>query len=251
MKNNYVIFHNAANDSYMNSSENFRGAYAASSAVDVYFEAAAVGDNVSGTKGYDKITLVCTTGEEDRAVEQLAAAMSSSKPGTVKIIADDVNSVYACQDITAVTSITLNAVGSWLPVTASTTNTNLTAGDSGKVFFCNPGATMAYTLPTISAALTGWHVTIIATEGIDATATGMDNIINIHAGAGNDDFIGIILDSNDGVGDYAVSGDDYINITDSAGPGSRIDIFCDGSRYYAYGMTNEAAQVKFNNAAAS
>ena len=79
----------------------------------------------------------------------------------------------------------------------------------------------------------------------------MDNIINIHAGAGNDDFIGIILDSNDGVGDYAVSGDDYVNITDSAGPGSRIDIICDGSRYYVYGMTNEAAQVKFNSAAAA
>ena len=250
MNGTFLVFHNDSDDSYMNSSNNFRGADAGTEFVDMYFEAAAVGDNVSGTKGYDKVRLEVLAGKEEAVVEGLGAALAGAK-NPVTIVADDVNSKYCHENIEGVTSITLNAVGSWLPVTASTTNTTLTAGDSGKVFFCNPGATMAYTLPTISAALTGWHITIIATEGIDATATGMDNIINIHVGSANDDFIGIILDSNDGVGDYAVSGDDYINITDSAGPGSKIDIFCDGSRYYAYGITNEAAQVKFNNAAAA
>ena len=61
---NYVIFHNAADDSYMNTTANFRGAYANTETVDIYFKAAAVGNSGDST-GYDKITVVCTNGEED------------------------------------------------------------------------------------------------------------------------------------------------------------------------------------------
>ena len=32
----YLIFHNAADDSYMNTSENFRGCYAATETIDIY-----------------------------------------------------------------------------------------------------------------------------------------------------------------------------------------------------------------------
>ena len=249
MNNNFVVFHAGSDNSYMSSVTNFRGGDVGTAVIDLFFEAAAVGSNVSGTKGYDKVTLTVTGGEEEAALELIGQVMAGGKAMTV--IADDINTKYIHQGITGITSITLSAVGSWLPVTAATSAPTLTAGDSGKVFFTNPAATMTYTLPAISAALTGWNCTFIVTEGIDATATGMDNIVNIHAGAGNDDFIGIILDSNDGAGDYAVAGDDYINITDSAGPGSRIDIICDGSRYYAYGTTNEQAQCLFAASAAA
>ena len=250
MNGTFLVFHNDSDDSYMNSSNNFRGADAGTEFVDMYFEAAAVGDNVSGTKGYDKVRLEVLAGKEEAVVEGLGAALAGAK-NPVTIVADDVNSKYCHENIEGVTSITLNAVGSWLPITSSTAGTTLAAGDSGKVFFVNPGSTTAYTLPTITSALAGWNVKFIVTEGIDAVAGGMDNILNIHVGAGNDDFIGLILDASDGVGDYAVSGDDYINLTDTASPGDRIDIYCDGSRYYAYGVTNEAAQVLFNSAAAS
>ena len=94
----FVLFHNAADDSYMNTVENFRGAYAATETVDVYFNA--VGNGREGA--YDKITVACTNGEEDRAIEELAAAMQRIDP--VVIVADDVNSVYACQNITSVTT---------------------------------------------------------------------------------------------------------------------------------------------------
>ena len=55
MNGTFLVFHNDSDDSYMNSSNNFRGADAGTEFVDIYFEAAAVGDNVSGTKGYDKV----------------------------------------------------------------------------------------------------------------------------------------------------------------------------------------------------
>ena len=97
----FLVFHNAADDSYINSVENFRGAYAATQTVDVYFESPISGS--MGANAYDKITLACTNGEEDRAVEELAAAMTRN--ASVITIADDVNSVYACQNITSVTTI--------------------------------------------------------------------------------------------------------------------------------------------------
>ena len=68
----FLIFHNAADDSYVNSVENFRGAFAATETVDIYFRSALS----EGTSSYDKITVACKNGEEDRAVEQLAAAMT-------------------------------------------------------------------------------------------------------------------------------------------------------------------------------
>ena len=248
---NLLIFIDGANDAYMNSIQNFRGCSMSSDdSIDVFFKAAAVGNDGDNVTGYDKITLACSDEKHKEAMQAIAGAINGAKLPHV-VVADDVNSVYVDDNITSITSITRSATGTWKNVEAVTANLTLTAADSGKTFFCNPAATTAFTLPAITSALKGWCCTIIATEGIDATATGMDNIINIHAGSGNDDFIGIIVDSNDGVGDYAVSGDDYINITDSAGPGSKVEIICDGSRYYAYGVTNEAAQVLFNSAAAS
>ena len=34
----YLVFHNAADDSYVNTVENFKGAYAATETIDIYFE---------------------------------------------------------------------------------------------------------------------------------------------------------------------------------------------------------------------
>jgi hypothetical protein len=93
MKN--LIFHNAADDSYMNTVENFRGAFASTQTVDIYFQAAGAG--VASPGAFDKITVACTNGEEDRAVEQLAGVMAGGS-NPVTVVADDVNSVYACQD---------------------------------------------------------------------------------------------------------------------------------------------------------
>ena len=151
---NYVVFHNAADDSYMNSTANFRGAYATAQTVSVYFKAAAVGNSGDST-GYDKIVLVCTNGEEDRAVEQLAAVMAGNT-NPVTIVADDVNSVYACSDISAVTSITMGISGRFAAVESVTGNDQLTASDSGKLFIFTDAAAVLTLPDSGDGDIIGW-----------------------------------------------------------------------------------------------
>ena len=157
-----LIFHNAADDSYMNTVSAFRGAYANTETVDVYFESATT------SAGYDKIVLACTNGEEDRAVEQLANAMTRNS--NVIVIADDVNSVYACQDITSVTSITLAGKGVVNVVETVTADDTLTAADSGKTFVFGDAAAVL-TLPDSGGGdIIGWSAKFIS----NFTATGQE-----------------------------------------------------------------------------
>ena len=157
-----LIFHNAADDSYMNTVGAFRGAYANTETVDVYFESATT------SAGYDKIVLACTNGEEDRAVEQLAAAMVRNAP--VITIADDVNSVYACQDITSVTSIVLGANGTIKPIVDNAFSSNdlaLTNAMSGStVLLRSNGGTATITLP--SSPVAGWNVDVYVKEDLSS-----------------------------------------------------------------------------------
>ena len=149
-----LIFHNAADDSYMNTVGAFRGAYASTQTVDVYF------DSATTSAGFDHIVLACTDGEEDRAVEELANAMTRNSD--VIIIADDVNSVYARQNITCVTSITLAGKAVNSVVESVTGNDTLTAADSGKTFvFADAAAVL--TLPDSGGGdIIGWTAKFIS-----------------------------------------------------------------------------------------
>ena len=153
---NYVIFHNAADDSYMNTAANFRGAYASTETVDIYFESATT------SAGFDHIIVACTDGEEDRAIEQLAAAIGGGKAGGYTVVADDVNSVYACDNITSVTSITLAGKAVNSVVESVTGNDTLTAADSGKTFvFADAAAVL--TLPDSGDGdIIGWTAKFIS-----------------------------------------------------------------------------------------
>ena len=153
---NYLIFHNAADDSYMNSAAAFRGAHAATEEIDIYF------DSATTSAGFDHIIVACTNGEEDRAVEQLAAAIAGGKAGGYTVIADDVNSVYACEDITSVTSITLAGKAVNQVVESVTGNDTLTAADSGKTFvFADAAAVL--TLPDSGGGdIIGWSAKFIS-----------------------------------------------------------------------------------------
>ena len=153
---NYVIFHNAADDSYMNKAGNFRGAYASTETIDIYF------DSATTSAGFDHIIVACTNGEEDRAIEQLAAAIGGGKSGGYTVIADDVNSVYACEDVTSVTSITLAGKAVNSVVESVTGNDTLTAADSGKTFvFADAAAVL--TLPDSGGGdIIGWTAKFIS-----------------------------------------------------------------------------------------
>ena len=195
----FVVFHNAADDSYINTVENFRGAKATEEVVTAYFRSAASG----GLEGaaYDAIAMVCTNGEEDRALEQLAHAMTRNMP--VQIIADDVNSVYACQNITSVTSITLAASGNIKDVIAATFTTADTGGvdnriiaynyDSGGIFTVNAGTDASSTIYLPTTPITGWNAKFICNHPSDG------HTITITAGGASTAFMGVTLQAGDTV----------------------------------------------------
>ena len=246
----YVVFHTAADDSYMNSTANFRGAEAGAEFIDIFFESATSTSSTGGA--YDVVRVTCTNGEEDRAIEQIASAMGGIKAGGFVVIADDVNSVYAGQDILSCGAITLASQAVKRVVMAKTADYTMTAADSGKIVLVNPASTTAITLPTLAAALTGWNCKVVVTEDTDGSDGGMGGIVNIDFGSGND-VVGILVSNEDSTaGDYAVNNDDFINFTADASPGDMVDIFTDGSRWYCHGIVKAAgSDVKFHTDAAS
>jgi len=170
---NFVVFHNAADDSYGNSTNNFAGAYAATETIDVYFKSAL---STIGAGGYDKIVLACTNGEEDRALEQVLSAIGGAKAGGFTVIADDVNSIYAGGNILSVTSITTASAAKVDNVITTTAVRVLTAGESGSTVFVNHAARLI-TLPAAAAGLNFKFVLgIDATSGMNiVTATAADH----------------------------------------------------------------------------
>jgi len=223
----YLIFHTAADDSYMNSVENFRGADAGAEFIDVYFASA----TYAGTgAGFDKVRLTVTNGEEDRAIEQLANAMTRNS--AVIVVADDVNSVYSCQDITAVGAITLASQVQTRVFEAITTTKSLEATDSGKVFTVDQGSAYSITLPTVAQAGTGWYATFFL--------VGQDNNAVKIIPDGTEDTLRGSISSAAGGGVSAETGvDELIFVANTAKNGERIDIVCTGSFFEVSGFMHD------------
>ena len=235
----FLVFHNAADDSYINTVENFRGAYAATQTVDIYFKSA-----LSDTStGYDKIVVACTNGEEDRAVEELAAAMTRN--ASVITIADDVNSVYACQNITSVTSITLGAAGgvkNVIPATFTTADTGgvdnriiATNANSGSVFTVNAGTDAASTIYLPASPITGWNCRFLCNHPSDA------HTITITENGASTAFQGLTLQAGDTV-EHTGTASAVIAASDFK-LGDFIDVSWDGTIWNITGMFDTASSM--------
>ena len=233
----FLVFHNAADDSYMNTVENFRGAKATGEVVTAYFKSAAADSGTPGVTGYDAIAMVCTNGEEDRAVEELAHAMSRNST-----IADDVNSVYACQNITSVSSITLSATGNYRNVEAITNaaavTRTLTAAESGKLFTLDMTAVdnnVTLTLPLATTAGTaGVYFDFVYLANCDDDA---DFILT--TGADAVDFFGGIVAGGANSTIQDVDGDaSKLTVDGSVAQtteGLRMTVVCDGANWHLTG----------------
>jgi len=198
---NYVVFHNGTDESYMNSSANFRGAeIGAAQEIDIYFESAL--STIQGGS-YDKVRIhVGVAGNEEKALELLGSALRGNRKGLL-VIADDVNNSYFDDVFDAVTSITANSAARVDNVITTTVARVLTAAESGSTVFVNHAARLI----TLPAAAAGLNFKIVL--GINATA-GM-NIITATAA---DHFFGNIplycTDTDDQAGqtqelDYATA----------------------------------------------
>ena len=237
----FLVFHNAADDSYINTVENFRGAKATGEVVTAYFKSAASG----GLEGaaYDAIAMVCTNGEEDRAVEELAAAMT--RRGSVITIADDVNSVYACQNITSVTSITLAASGNIKDVVQATFTTADTGGvdnriitynyDSGKLVTVNGATDAASTIYLPTSPITGWNAKFIANAANGA------HTITVTAGGASTAFHGVTLQAGDTV-EHTGTTSAVIAASDFK-LGDWFEVEYDGTKWHITGIFDTASSL--------
>ena len=224
----YLIFHNAADDSYVNTTDNFRGAYAATETIDIYFESPISGS--MGANAYDKITCAVTNGEEDRAIEELANAMTRNS--RIITVADDVNSVYACQNITSVTTISKASSAVTKRIVTWAAAKTLTAADSGSWVYASDATAGILTLPAAAAGLE-FHVFIGIAQTGDTHITipggyfigGFD--ISDPTTAGDDNFFQSDGDSND-----------FINLdADTKGrlQGGYMNFVCDGTNWHVQG----------------
>ena len=244
---NYVVFHNDSNDSYMNSTANFRGADVGTTFIDLYFTSA-----TSSQTAFDKVRLTVTATYEEAVLEVIGSALAGAK-NPVVVIADDANSVYIHERITAVDSITLLG-GNKTDVSVVTTAQTLYSYDSGKTIFVNPAATMLIQLPAAASGATtsfggaGWNVQIVWQEDDGGT---MDNIVNIGAASG--EFFQGIISNNDGGSDGIGNGTshDFITVLAAATSGNCVEIISDGTRMHARGFAIDGADVAFATAAAS
>ena len=153
---NMLIFVDAANTAYSNTAANFRGiSHNTDDKLDVYFASATT------SAGYDKIVLSVTDEKELEAMRGLSAALAGAKTPYLTV-ADDVNSTYAHENITAVDSISLSAKAVNAVVESVTGNDTLTAADSGKTFvFADAAAVL--TLPDSGGGdIIGWTAKFIS-----------------------------------------------------------------------------------------
>lgn len=129
-----------------------------------------------------------------------------------------------------------NRAGNLVPVGLGATETltaatTLTADDNGKTLFLSATTEFATTLPAPAAGLTFTFIVSAAPASASYTVvtSGSSNIIK-----------GMVLSAdlnaaNDG--DIETSGGDTITFADGvAVAGDRVDLVCDGSNWFAYGM---------------
>ena len=247
--NNYVVFHTAADDSYMNSSANFKGAdVTGNTEITMYFASATSSQGGS----LDSVALNITAGTEVAVIETLAAALAGKK-NPVMVIADDINSNYVADGITSCGAITVLG-GNKSIVKAITADTTLYSYDSGKTVFVNPAATTLIQLPAAAAGATtsfggsGWNIQIVWQEDDGGT---MDNIVNVGVASG--EFFNGVMTSGDGGGSAIANGTshDFLTVLAAATSGGSVRIISDGTRMYAAGHCIDGTDAIFATAAAS
>ena len=227
---NYVVFHAGTDNSYMNSTANFRGADVGTAVIDLYFQGStAATDTITG---YDKVRLTVTATHEEAALEGVAAALAGAK-NPVTVIADDNNSIYVHDRITAVSAITLGSRVQTRIVENITAAKDIEASDSGKIFTIDQDAAFSITLPTVAQAGAGWFAKFLLTDA-------GTNSVKIISDASEDTLIGMIGSADGAASESAESGVDEIDFANGAAVGDYVDIFCDGTNFYVTGMQHDA-----------
>ena len=166
MNGGMVVFHNASNTSYANHSSNLSSMSSSTNAITLRF----LGQGASATAtSTDAVVLTVNTGKEEEVMEFLASVLANPQHG-MQVVADDQNSYYSHQEITAVSSISVDSgAGTFKNVIdkAATANVlEITNADSGSIVYLrNNGAGCEIRLPL--APVDGFNFKLVAKQDMD------------------------------------------------------------------------------------
>ena len=133
--------------------------------------------------------------------------------------------------------------GSSAGVKELTAASTLTPADSGKILMLNSATEFTTTLPTVSKAGAGWSCKIV----VKAAPSGADYVVTEDTGSDTNVIITngineLEVDTNDD-GPYN-AGHTTITFADGvAVAGDYVEIFCDGTNFYAQGIASASAGV--------
>ncbi len=121
-----------------------------------------------------------------------------------------------------------------------TAGDTLTAADSGKVIWLGAAGGGVVNLPALAAGLKFTFInTVEATSAWTIVSADAANVIRGH-----------IYEQSGGVGDTELSGGDTITfVANTSNVGDSVDLFCDGTNWYARGFGSAAGGITITTAA--
>ena len=162
-----LVFHNGSNTSYANNAGNLSSMSSSTTAVTLRF--LGQGASVTATST-DVVVLTVSAGKEEVVMEQLSGLMAKGTRAGMTVVADDENSKYCLDQITAVASISVDSgAGTFKNVIVGAFSSNditLTNAQSGSlVTIPTTGAASTITLPTSPVEGCNYHLVCEANNG--------------------------------------------------------------------------------------
>ena len=194
-----LVFHNGSDTSYANYAGNLSSMSSATTAITLTFA-----KTVGTTASNDVVVLTVTAAYEEQVMEFLSSVIARGNRRGATIVADDQNSIYSHDKITAVASISVdNGAGTFksvVPATFTTADTGLvdnrivcTNAHSGSVFTVNAGTDASSTIYLPDAPITGWNAKFLCNHPNDA------HTITITENGESTPFQGVTLQAGDTV----------------------------------------------------
>ena len=224
-----LVFHNGSNVSYANNAGNLSSMSSATAAITLRFAS-----TVGTTAANDIVVLTVTAGKEEAAMEQLAGLFGKGTRRGMSVVADDQNSKYLIDAITAVNSISVdNGSGTFKSLIPATFTTADTGGTDNAIVVTNAdsGSEFVVTATTDAAPIDGFNARFSA-----LIASGAHTITI--AGA----FYGITLQAGDTV-ELALGSTSAVIAASDFKKGDFFDIIYTGSAYHISGMFDTASSL--------
>jgi len=192
MNGGMLVFHNGSDTSYANHSKNLTSMSSATAAITLRF----LGQGASATAtSTDAVVLTITAGKEEEVMEFLSQNMAAPRRGML-VVADDQNSLYSHDNITAVDSISVdNGAGTFKNVIPATFTTADTGGIVNRIIVTNAQSGSEVVVSGVTGADSTIHLPASPIDGCNFRFTCLiasaDDTITITAGGVATAFYGV------------------------------------------------------------